>query len=144
MKRVSRKIARFFLILLSLGVLFSSGSTLWSNPIEKDLEAKIAEFEKRLSELEKRNKELQADAAESSSTEAQTKELQRQLDILAAEVEKMRSVEQVTELTQEDAAKQGLGLSAASVYSKEEGLSFAGYGEMVYQNYAEKKEDGTA
>ena len=89
---------------------------LWANPIAEDLEAKIVEFEKRLEELEKRNKELQADAAESSST-AQSEELQRQLDILAAELEKMRSAEQVVEITQEDAAMQGLGLSAASVYS---------------------------
>jgi hypothetical protein len=132
-----------FMILLGFWILFSAGSMLWANPIEEDLEAKITEFEKRLEALEKRNKELKADAADSSSAEAQFEELQRQLDILAAEVEKMRSVEQVTELTQADAAKQGLGLSAASVYSKEEGLSFAGYGEMVYQNYAGKKEDGT-
>ena len=85
MRKCKSKMAKFFIVLLSFGVLFSSGSMLWANPIEKDLEAKIAEFEKRLEELEKRNKELQADAAESSSTEAQTKELQRQLDILAAE-----------------------------------------------------------
>ena len=143
MRKCNSKVANLFLVLLSFGVFFSSGSMLWANPIAEDLEAKIVEFEKRLEELEKRNKELQADAAESSST-AQSEELQRQLDILAAELEKMRSAEQVVEITQEDAAKQGLGLSAASVYSKEEGLSFAGYGEMVYQNYADSKEDGTA
>ena len=135
--------AKLFLILLSSGVLFSSGSMLLASPIEKDLEAKIAEFEKRLAELEKRNKELQVDATGASSTEAQYKELQRQLDILATEVERIRSVEQSTKLTKEDASKQGVGLSASSVYSKSEGLSFSGYGEMVHQNYSDKKEDGT-
>lgn len=145
MRKFGKKMARFFVISLSLGVLFSSGSMLWANPIEGDLEAKIAEFEKRLAELEKRNKELQVDrTGTEESVSVQIEELQRQLDILAEEVEKMRSVEQATELNQEDANKQGLGLSAAAVYSKSEGLSFAGYGEMVYQNYADKKEDGTA
>ena len=131
-RKFGEKMARFFVILLSLGVLFSSESMLWANPIGGDLEAKIAEFEKRLAELEKRNKELQVDRTGTEEPiSVQVEELQRQLDILAEEVEKMRSVEQATELTQEDANKQGLGLSAAAVYSKSEGLSFAGYGEMV-------------
>ena len=113
MRKCKSKMAKFFIVLLSFGVLFSSGSMLWANPIAEDLEAKIVEFEKRLEELEKRNKELQADAAESSST-AQSEELQRQLDILAAELEKMRSAEQVVEITQEDAAKQGFSSPDAS------------------------------
>lgn len=69
------------------------------------------------------------------------KEIQRQIDILTQEIEKMKLGE-VSESTYEPA--RGLGPAAARVYSlKKRGVSLAGYGELLYQNYADKRDDNT-
>ncbi len=72
-------------------------------------------------------------------------ELKRRLDLLAAEVEQLRSGETRTDesLTQEQRQALGLGPSAASVYEKKSGVSFAGYGEMLFQRLGTKNESGT-
>src|SRR6266542_457473 len=63
-------------------------------------------------------------------------ELRRRLDLLAAEVETLRSGEtQGTPLTDPQRRLLGLGPSAASVYERKAGVSIAGYGEMLYENF---------
>jgi hypothetical protein len=71
-------------------------------------------------------------------------ELRRQLDILAAEVEKLRSGEP-EEVEISDARRRALGLapSAASTYRRSsQGVSFAGYGEMLLENFAAESQSG--
>ena len=67
-------------------------------------------------------------------------ELKRQLDILAEEVERLRSGEQPVELTDEDARAIGLAPSAAATYERSAGVSIAGYGEMLFENFAAEDE----
>jgi hypothetical protein len=63
-------------------------------------------------------------------------ELRRRLDLLAAEVETLRSGEtERTPLTASQTRRLGLGPSAASVYERKAGVSVAGYGEMLYENF---------
>ena len=70
-------------------------------------------------------------------------ELQRQLDILAEEVERLRSGEDdELELTDDDARALGLAPSAASLYRRSSGVSIAGYGEMLFEAFAEEDESG--
>ena len=72
-------------------------------------------------------------------------ELKRQIDVLAVEIEKLRSGDdQPVDLP--DARRQSLGLapSAAATYRKRQGVSLAGYGEMLYENFDEQNESGTA
>ena len=69
-------------------------------------------------------------------------ELQRQLDILAEEVERLRSGEEQVDLTEDDARALGLAPSAAATYSRGSGVSLAGYGEMLYENFAKHDEAG--
>ncbi|RME46105.1 MAG: hypothetical protein D6795_15845 [Deltaproteobacteria bacterium] len=45
---------------------------------------------------------------------------------------------------EEEATARGLGASAASVYGREHGLSVAGYGEMLYEDFAAKDEAGAS
>jgi len=71
-------------------------------------------------------------------------EIQRKLDVLAAEVEKLRSGEPEIEVTPDRAKGLGLSPSAASVYRKQKGVSLAGYGEVLYENYAEQNQAGTS
>ena len=71
-------------------------------------------------------------------------ELRRRLDVLAAEVERLRSGEP-EHIDVTDARRRSLGLapSAASTYRRATtGLSLAGYGEMLAENYAAESETG--
>ena len=71
-------------------------------------------------------------------------ELQRQVDVLAQEVERMRSGEPEVEVTVDRARSLGLGSSASSVYRKAQGVSISGYGEMLYENFASRDEADVA
>jgi hypothetical protein len=71
-------------------------------------------------------------------------ELRRRIDLLAAEVERLRSGEQPEDqaLTDQQRAALGLGPAAASVYEKPSGVSFAGYGELLFQRTAGSDDSG--
>ncbi len=70
-------------------------------------------------------------------------ELQRRVELLAAEVEQLRSGEETrTTLTPEQRRSLGLGPSAAAVYERKQGVSFSGYGEMLYENFDAKTQGG--
>ena len=84
----------------------------------------------------------QSQPAEAQSSEIE--ELRRKVDVLAEEVEKLRSGEPEVEVTPDRARALGLGFSAASVYRKTRGVSVAGYGEMLYENFASADEAGRA
>ena len=84
--------------------------------------------------------------AEGTSTPEQIKELQRQLEVLAAEVEKLRSGEP-EQIPLTDARRRALGIapSASAVYRRAgQGVSLAGYGEMLLENYDAENERGAA
>lgn len=75
--------------------------------------------------------------------EPDLQELQRRLELLATEVEQLRSGEETrTTLTPEQRRSLGLGPSAAAVYERKHGVSFSGYGEMLYENYDAKTQSG--
>jgi hypothetical protein len=76
---------------------------------------------------------------------AQIEELRRRLEVLAAEVELLRSGEAPQiELTDDRRRSLGLAPSAAATYRRAtEGVSFAGYGEMLLENFQSENESGT-
>jgi hypothetical protein len=76
---------------------------------------------------------------------AQIEELRRRLEVLAAEVEQLRSGETPQiELTDERRRSLGVAPSAAATYRRaSEGVSFAGYGEMLLENFKSENESGT-
>ncbi len=68
--------------------------------------------------------------------------LMRKVDILSRELEKQR-LGNVAERNYQ--SKFGMGPAASQVYfRKESGATIAGYGEMVYENYATETDNGTA
>ena len=70
-------------------------------------------------------------------------ELRRRLDLLADEVERLRSGEvSQASLSADEARAIGLAPSAAATYGRGQGLSIAGYGEMLYENFAAENEAG--
>ena len=71
-------------------------------------------------------------------------ELSRRIDILAAELEKMRLGESAPPVVAAAGGAEGLGPAASKVYSVTQGLSIGGYGEMLYQGFAGQRDDGAA
>ncbi len=59
-------------------------------------------------------------------------ELERRLDLVAFEIERLRTGDVL--LDERDAQRYGLGPSASAVYRSRGGVSIAGYGEMLYSN----------
>ncbi len=111
---------------------------------EEAIWEKLEELERRLALLETCGRE---EAEESrplapAVAEPEVEELERRLEILAAELEKLRSAEPTSEVTPQQARRLGLAPSAASAYGEAQGVSIAGYGEMVYQNFASMNQRG--
>jgi len=90
------------------------------------------------------------DSGSSASTGSQSlegiEELRRRIDVLADEIERLRSGEQ-EQIEVSDARRQSLGLapSAAATYRRAtEGVVFSGYGELLLQKLADETESGVA
>lgn len=79
-----------------------------------------------------------------AQTPDQIEELRRRIDVLAAEVERLRSGEpDEIEVSEERRRALGLAPSAAATYRRaSQGIAFAGYGEMLAENYASENESG--
>ena len=104
------------------------------------------EQEDRLKELEAKVEQLQKqlDAVSKTSDGIELEEIRRQLRVLSEEIEKLRSGEEEQPALEESERRAlGLGPSAATVYRKKQGVSIAGYGEMLYENFAEETDSET-
>lgn len=67
-------------------------------------------------------------------------EVERRLDILAAEVERLKLGEAAAPTA--DRSSAALGPAASKVYRASRGVSIGGYGEAVYESFAGRREDG--
>jgi len=75
--------------------------------------------------------------------EVDVSELERRLEVLAEEVERLRSGEDSEiELTEQEVRALGLAPSAAATYRRSQGVSIAGYGEMLFENFAAENQAG--
>lgn len=70
--------------------------------------------------------------------------LQQRLDALAAEVERLGAAEDAGGLETGEARALGLAPSAAAPYGRAPGVSLAGYGEMLYEDFAHDNQAGQA
>ncbi len=83
----------------------------------------------------------EVEAAEEAETaeqepEVDIAELEQRIEILAEEVERLRSGED-ERLDVDEARRLGLAPSAAATYAIDRGVSIAGYGEMLLENFAD-------
>ncbi len=83
----------------------------------------------------------EAEAVE-QGREADVAELERRIDVLAEELERLRSGED-ERLDVDEARRLGLAPSAAATYAIDRGVSIAGYGEMLLENYADTNQGGS-
>jgi hypothetical protein len=102
---------------------------------------------RQATETPDRGPEATAPAEQTGASDAaQIDELRRRIEVLAAEVEQLRSGE-TPEIALSEERRRSLGLapSAAATYRRAtEGVSFAGYGEMLLENFDGENESGTA
>ena len=111
-----------------LGLLLTTVITSFAQGPSADDPELIPEVERTEESIE--NEE------ETKETQDDVEELERRVDLLAEELERLRSGEGERELNAEDARAMGLAPSAAAVFRVNRGLSIAGYGEFLYENYA--------
>ena len=77
-----------------------------------------------------------------SEDEERFAELARQVQLLAEEIEKLQLGRVAGEDTLE--GRYGLAPSASKVYGVERGASLGGYGEVVFQDFSDQRDDGAA
>lgn len=82
---------------------------------------------------------LAAQQAQADSVDLE--ELQDRIEALTRELEAMRLGADV--VAPADTSVLGFGPAASKVYGVSQGVSIGGYGEIVYENFAEEREDGT-
>ncbi len=100
--------------------------------------AQEAETEARLDSLESRVEALQERLDRQDTSEVE--ELRQQMDAVLRQIEQMRLGQDVVRA---DTSLYGLAPAASKVYRVDRGVSIGGYGEVLYETYADEREDGT-
>src|SRR5436305_2166679 len=100
----------------------------------------------RLDRLEKEVAALKAELARlagagqgGAGDKERLAEIERRLDVLAQEIERLRLGEEVAGAT---APERGMGPAASKIYRTQRGVSIGGYGELLYDRQQEREEDG--
>jgi hypothetical protein len=116
-----------------------------------------AQEEDRIRELERQVEQLRAElramveaqraepeapaAAEEGTATPEPTELERRIDVLAGEIERLKLGESAVEA---DRSEHGYGPAASKVYRREQGLSIGGYGELLYERFDDRNDAGGA
>jgi hypothetical protein len=108
--------------------------------------AQSGSTEERVRDLERQVEQLAAEIAAMKSAgpsedSGRMAELERRLEILAGEIEKLKIGEAAASA---DEAGYGFGPAASKIYRTERGLSVGGYGEVLYQNFDSERDDNAA
>ena len=95
-----------------------------------------ADLERRLREIEQKLAAMQT-----ASASPDLAEISRQIEVLGREIESLKT-RQTDATVVADQEQFGLGAAASKVYRVEQGISFGGYGEMLYENFAGTNDAG--
>ena len=115
------------------------GLVLVASLVATPLLGQQEDIEERLRDLERRVEMLQEMLAGQDS--AQIAEIRRQIDAITREIEELKLGQEV--VVEADTGVYGLGPAASKVYRVQQGVSIGGYGEMLYQNFAASRENGS-
>ena len=99
-------------------------------------------FAQEASDLERRLRALEERIAQMQPS-PDLAEIRRQIEILGSEIEALKT-RQTDEPALADVEQHGLGAAASKVYRVNQGISFGGYGEMLYENFDKKSDAGVA
>ena len=119
------------LILLIGVLLISAAPAAADEDATQRLEREVAELRALMEELKN-----------AGLAEQRLAEVERRLEVLAAEVENLKMGEAAVVATVEG-ARTGLGPAASKVYEVDRGVSVGGYGEALLEVFDDTREDGT-
>ena len=132
----------------SIGLLTLFVMLVFGTPLRAQSREDFERLEGEVQDLRAILEQLQAAQAaekvvEPAASEARFAELERRLELLAAELENIKlgnaAIEESATL---DDARYGLGIAASKVYRVDHGLSIGGYGEALYESFDDTREDG--
>jgi hypothetical protein len=128
-----------FILRRLVAALAMSAAALAAGPLQaagqQPASDAIQRLERSLLALQEELARLRGEA----SGAARMDELERRLDLLAVELEKVRSASGQEEVDLE--GRRGLAPAASKVYGVTRGVSLGGYGEAVYENFAKERQD---
>ncbi|HSE65041.1 MAG TPA: hypothetical protein VLG15_15655, partial [Thermoanaerobaculia bacterium] len=101
---------------------------------------RVRELEKKVEELQQRLDRLSTGADE--TLRLQIEELRRQIEVLTREIENLKTAAPEKAAPSGARGQFGFGPAAAKVYGLTRGVSIGGYGEVLYQNFDEDRDDG--
>ncbi|MFY9549798.1 MAG: TonB-dependent receptor [Thermoanaerobaculia bacterium] len=143
----------------SAAVALAQAPSPTPTPVPNSPEDRIQRLEKLLADTRAEIAAIKASAG--GAMDARLAEIERRIDVLAAEIEALKlgeaqgapaggvaaapavaAVEPAKLGAPSTAQRYGLGLSAAKVYGIRQGVSIGGYGEALYQNFAKNNQSG--
>jgi len=107
----------------------------------RSLADRIAELEALVAKLRAEIDSIRA-AREEGAGAPTLQELQKRIDALALEIERLRIGEAATTPPAAQGPVPGFGPAASKVYAVKRGVSIGGYGQMLYQDFAARRDDG--
>lgn len=127
--------------LRALVFCFAAAILLGAGPARADEPAQT--LEQRIERLEKLLAQTRAEleAARAVSDTKRLSEIERQIEILAREIEQLRVGEAAPSAAEAKDLRYGVGPAASKVYGKK-GVSIGGYGEFLFQSFAGHRENG--
>lgn len=127
-------------------VLCLMGMTAPAAAQGKSVDREVQELRQQIEELRQEVEELREERAGEAGDEAPSDrpgrltELERRIEILAAELERLELGEAAIRA---DESVYGLGPAASKIYRRDEGLSIGGYGEALYESFDSERDDGS-
>ena len=113
----------------------AAGSAEASQDASASADGQVEDLKRAIAEIQEELARLKA----AGTGDEKIAELERRIDLLAGEIEKLRTGGAVEETALQGV--KGLGPAASNVYRKERGVALGGYGEALYTNYAELRQD---
>ena len=126
-----RSIHRIVVLAALIGVLGTRGAVRAAEP------PSLSQLEQEIAAL---RAEVQALRTQSGPDAQRLNELERQLQVLAQEIETMKLGEAAVTA---DRSNNGMGPAASKIYRSGNGLAIGGYGEVVYRNFDGRLQDGS-
>ena len=130
-------LARGTFVLLAVVALLTA-SRVRAEEQRETVEQRLERLEKLLAET---RAELAAVKAAAGADPQRLREIERQIEVLAREIEQWKLGEAAPPAPESKDARYGVGPAAAKVYGKK-GVSIGGYGEFLYQGFAGSRQDG--